>query len=343
MNELKFVSDKLEGKQYKWLVTGCAGFIGSNIIKFLLENNQLVVGLDNFATGFQHNLDEIKGLVTADKWNNFKFIEGDIRDLDTCLEASKEADYVLHQGALGSVPRSIKDPITSNNVNLNGTLNMFVAARDNGIKRVVFASSSSVYGDDTNSPKLEEKVGNPLSPYAITKKGKELYAKVFSEQYGLEIIGLRYFNVFGPRQNPNGPYAAVIPKWVEAMIKNKPVAIFGDGETSRDFTYIDNVIALNVLSAISENSIPAGTILNGALGDTTSLNDLFEKIRVRLAQDYPHLKDFKVSHQDFRPGDIRHSLADISKAKNLVGYKPLVDINKGLDKALKWYCENLIN
>lgn len=341
MKNLNEIKEGLLLKPNTWLITGCAGFIGSNLLEFLLSSNQKVVGLDNFSTGFQSNLDQVKAIVGADLWKNFNFIEGDLRDLETCQKACANVDYVLHQGALGSVPRSINDPLTSNNVNINGTLNLFVSARDNKVKRVIFASSSSVYGDDATLPKVEHHVGNPLSPYAVTKKVNELYARVFTEQYGLEILGIRYFNVFGPRQNPEGAYAAVIPKWVKALIKNEDIVIFGDGKTSRDFTYVDNVVALNILAATASKKIEAGTIINGALGDSTSLNDLFDMLRSNLATTYPHLQDTKPAYKDFRAGDIAHSMANMSKAKEILNYDPIVKIDDGIKKALNWYRENI--
>lgn len=331
----------LKSSPKTWLITGCAGFIGSNLLEFLLSANQKVVGLDNFSTGYQKNLDQVAAIVGPVLWENFTFVEGDLRDLETCRKVCEGVDYVLHQGALGSVPRSIKDPITSNNVNVGGTLNIYVAARDAKVKRVIFASSSSVYGDDKNLPKVEENVGNPLSPYAITKKIKELYARVFTEQYGIEILGIRYFNVFGPRQDPTGAYAAVIPKWVSALIKNEEVTIFGDGKTSRDFTYIDNVVALNILSATIDKKIPAGMVLNGALGDTTSLNDLIELLRKNLVKNHKHLEKFKPKYADFRPGDIQHSMANMGKTKEFLNYTPLVKIGEGIEKAIVWYEKNL--
>jgi UDP-N-acetylglucosamine 4-epimerase len=341
MKNLSILKEELKLNPKTWLVTGCAGFIGSNLLEFLLSSEQKVVGLDNFATGFQKNLDQVEAIVGPKLWKNFNFIEGDLRDLETCMIACENVDYILHQGALGSVPRSVKDPKTSNDVNIGGTLNIFVAGRDQKVKRIIFASSSSVYGDNEILPKVEENVGNPLSPYAVTKKVKELYARVFSEQYGIEILAIRYFNVFGPRQNPEGAYAAVIPKWVKALIKNEEVVIFGDGETSRDFTYIENVIALNVLTATHNKPIEPGTIINGALGDTTTLNDLLEVLRSNLVKDYPHLIDFKPRYESFRAGDIRHSMANMNKAQLLFGYSPLVRIHEGVEKALNWYSDNI--
>ena len=331
------ILNRLNNQPEQWLVTGVAGFIGSNLLETLLKNNQRVVGLDNFATGYRHNLDQIKADVSPEQWRNFTFIEGDIRDLATCRLACESATYVLHEAALGSVPRSIADPINTNENNISGFLNMLVAARDAGVKRLVYAASSSTYGDHPDLPKVEDKIGNPLSPYAVTKLVNELYAQVFARTYGFKTIGLRYFNVFGRRQDPNGAYAAVIPKWAEAMITHKPVLINGDGETSRDFCYIDNTVQVNILAAVADDAAAANQVYNVAVGDRTSLNELFELIRSGLENEYPHLKDFKPVYQDFRAGDVRHSLADISKAKNLLGYCPSHRIGAGIDEALKWY------
>jgi len=331
---------QLNQKPEKWLVTGAAGFIGSNLLETLLRNNQQVIGLDNFSTGHAHNLDEVKNSISTTQWNNFTFIEGDIRNLDTCRKASESITYVLHQAALGSVPRSIADPINTNENNISGFLNMLVASRDAGVKRFVYAASSSTYGDHPGLPKVEDNIGNPLSPYAVTKLVNELYAQVFARTYGFKSIGLRYFNVFGKRQDPNGAYAAVIPKWVEAMITNKLVYINGDGETSRDFCYIDNTVQANILAAITEDEA-TNQIYNVAVGERTSLKDLFELIRVGLENEFPHLHSFKPIYQDFRAGDVRHSLADISKAKKLLGYCPTHPIYAGIDTALKWYVINI--
>jgi len=335
------VLDQLNKKPEKWLVTGVAGFIGSNLLETLLKNNQHVVGLDNFSTGHRHNLDQVKAGVHPEQWQHFTFIEGDIRDLATCRLACESATYVLHEAALGSVPRSIADPINTNENNISGFLNMLVAARDAGVKRFVYAASSSTYGDHPGLPKVEDKIGNPLSPYAVTKLVNELYAQVFARTYDFKTIGLRYFNVFGRRQDPSGAYAAVIPKWAEAMITHKPVVINGDGETSRDFCYIDNTVQVNILAAVAGDDA-ANQVYNVAVGDRTTLNDLFELIRAGLENAYPHLKNFKPIYQDFRAGDVRHSLADISKAENLLGYCPSHRIDAGIDEALKWYVKDII-
>lgn len=336
MNQFEKIISELQSVPKTWLVTGTAGFIGSNILEVLLQSNQKVVGLDNFATGFQHNLDEVKECV-GEKWNNFSFINGDVRDFDLCLKACKGVDYVLHQGALGSVPRSIEDPLLSNEVNVNGTLNIFKAAAENGIKRVVYASSSSVYGDDDSTPKVEEKVGNVLSPYAVTKKTNELYAQVCQQHYGIEIIGLRYFNVFGKRQNPNGAYAAVIPKWIQGLINNEEIFINGDGSTSRDFTYIQNVVELNILAATSHTQFSESTVFNGAIGATTNLNELFTHLKQILQEKFEYVADNNAVYRDFRKGDITHSFANVDKAKKLIGYSPKVKIEEGLRLAVEWY------
>lgn len=325
----------------KWLVTGVAGFIGSNLLETLLKNNQQVVGLDNFSTGHQHNLDQVKKLVTPEQWSKFTFIEGDMRDIETCNKACNTVDYVLHQAALGSVPRSIEDPITTNENNISGYLNMLIAARDAGVKRFVYAASSSTYGDHPDLPKVEDKIGNPLSPYAVTKVVNELYAQVFARTYGFKTIGLRYFNIFGQRQDPDGAYAAVIPKWVASMIANEPLYINGDGETSRDFCFIDNAVQANILAATTDNPDAVDQVYNVAVGDRTTLNELFESIRVGLSAQFPHLDNYQAIYRDFRAGDVRHSLADISKAENLLGYSPTHRIGDGIAVALDWYVEDI--
>jgi UDP-N-acetylglucosamine 4-epimerase len=325
----------------KWLITGVAGFIGSNLLETLLKNNQYVVGLDNFSTGHQHNIDHVKALVTTEQWNNFKLIKGDIRNLEDCNNACTGINYVLHQAALGSVPRSIEDPINTNENNLSGYLNMLIAARDANVTRFVYAASSSTYGDHPDLPKVEDKIGNPLSPYAVTKVVNELYAKVFARTYGFKTIGLRYFNIFGQRQDPNGAYAAVIPKWVADMIDNKPVYINGDGETSRDFCYINNAVQANILAATVKNDEAIDQVYNVAVGDRTTLNELFELIRSGLSKQFPHLNNYKPTYRDFRTGDVRHSLADISKAERLLGYKPTHRIAEGINVALDWYIHDL--
>ena len=321
----------------KFLVTGAAGFIGSNLLENLLKSDHDVVGLDNFATGFQKNLDEVRQVVLDEQWARFRFIEGDIRDLATCHDACSGVDYVLHQAALGSVPRSIEDPINTNFSNIDGFLNMLVAARDAGVKRFVYAASSSTYGDHPDLPKVEDKIGKPLSPYAVTKVVNELYADVFAKTYGMDCIGLRYFNVFGQRQDPDGAYAAVIPKWTAALIHGEPVFINGDGETSRDFCYIDNAVQANLLAATGTHPEAGNQVYNVAVGDRTTLNELFAEIRAQLLPRYPHLSGVKPTYRDFRPGDVRHSLADISKAQQSLGYAPTHRLREGLSEAVKWY------
>jgi UDP-N-acetylglucosamine/UDP-N-acetylgalactosamine 4-epimerase len=331
----------LNEKSATWLVTGVAGFIGSNLLEALLKNGQKVVGLDNFATGHQHNLDQVQSLVGEQLWQNFKFINGDIRNIDDCHNACSGVQYVLHQAALGSVPRSIEDPIRTNSANIDGFVNMMVAARDAKVKRFVYAASSSTYGDHPGLPKVEDLIGKPLSPYAVTKYVNELYADVFARCYGIESVGLRYFNVFGPRQDPNGAYAAVIPKWISALVRNEDVYINGDGETSRDFCYIKNVVQANLLAATAENTGAANQVYNIAVGDRTTLNELLEYLRENLVKHFSELENFKPVYRDFRNGDVRHSLADISKAKDLLGYNPVYRVREGLVEALDWYLTNL--
>lgn len=325
----------------KWLITGVAGFIGSSLLEALLQLNQTVVGLDNFATGHRRNLDDVCSQVSAEQWQRFTFIEGDIRSQEDCRKSVDRVDFVLHQAALGSVPRSIEDPVTSNSANITGFLNMLVAARDEGCKRFVYAASSSTYGDHPGLPKVEDRIGKPLSPYAVTKYVNELYADVFARTYGMECIGLRYFNVFGPRQDPDGAYAAVIPKWVAAILKGDPVYINGDGETSRDFCYVQNVVQANLLAATTISPDAINQIYNIAVGDRTSLNDLFNHICENLLQSIPDLSDSKPVYRDFRAGDVRHSLASIEKAASLLGYRPSHRISDGLTLAMAWYITNI--
>lgn len=332
---------QLRDEPRTWLVTGVAGFIGSNLLEHLLRLDQKVVGLDNFSTGKKANLDEVRSLVGEEAWSRFRFIEGDIRDPADCATACAGADYVLHQAALGSVPRSIDNPQNTNENNVTGTLNMMMAARDAKVRRFVYASSSAVYGDHPALPKVEEQIGRSLSPYAVSKHVCELYANQVACHYGLECIGLRYFNVFGPRQDPDGPYAAVIPKWVAAMIAGKPVFINGTGETSRDFCFVENVVQMNLLSATGRQAGAVNQAYNVALNDRTSLNQLFELLRSRLAPGYPHLVQYAPVYRDFRAGDVMHSQADITKAATLLGYRPSHDIGQGLDVALTWYQQHL--
>lgn len=324
-----------------WLVTGVAGFIGSNILETLLQLDQFVLGLDNFSTGYQENLDEVRAKVGPRKWARARVVEGDIRDLATCQRLCADVDYVLHQAALGSVPRSLADPICSHDTNVTGFLNMLVAARDAKVSRFVFASSSSVYGDHPMLPKIEENVGQPLSPYAATKAMNETYAGVFARAYNLNSIGLRYFNVFGPRQDPAGAYAAVIPRWIAALLEHKPVHIHGDGETSRDFSYIDNVIQANLLAATTDNSAALNRVFNIAIGETTTLNQLFQLLQNVLRQADLSIPQQEPIHNDFRPGDVRHSHASIEKAKRLLGYAPTHRIQQGLELAMGWYRRKL--
>ncbi|MDP2254003.1 MAG: NAD-dependent epimerase/dehydratase family protein [Thiobacillus sp.] len=324
-----------------WLVTGAAGFIGCNLVEALLLLDQRVVGLDNFATGHEKNLAQVQASVGPARWENFSFQRGDIRELADCQAACKGVDYVLHQAALGSVPRSLEDPLSTHAANNTGFLNMLVAARDARVKRFVYAASSSTYGDHPGLPKVEDIIGKPLSPYAVTKLVNELYADVFGRCYGMESIGLRYFNIFGRRQDPEGAYAAVVPKWVASMIHNEPVYINGDGETSRDFCYIDNVIQANLLAATSTHPDAANQVYNVAVGERTTLNELFEAIRSLLAPKYPHLANAKPVCRDFRAGDVRHSLADISRARTRLGYEPTHRIGDGLAEAMDWYVRDL--
>jgi UDP-N-acetylglucosamine 4-epimerase len=331
----------LENHQYHWLVTGVAGFIGSNLLEALLKLNQKVTGLDNFSTGYLHNLEQIKDLVGEKAWLNFSFIEGDIRQLETCTNACNGVDYVLHEAALGSVPRSIEDPIRTNEANISGFLNLLVASRDAQVMRFIYAASSSTYGDHPDLPKVEAVIGRPLSPYAVTKYVNELYADVFARCYGLDSIGLRYFNVFGPRQDPNGAYAAVIPQWISALIKNQTLYINGDGETSRDFCYIDNVVQANLLAALAENTEAVNQIYNVAVNERTSLNQLYGLMRELLLEKFPELQNHKPSYADFRKGDVQHSQADITKAGRLLGFHPSHRIEEGLKQAMSWYIAHL--
>ena len=326
---------KIDFSNNKVLVTGGGGFIGSNLCEVLLEKGNKVVCLDNFATGKRENLDHLLND------SNFMLIEGDIRKIEDCIKATEGVDYVLHQAALGSVPRSIKDPITSNDVNVSGFLNMLVASRDNGVKRFVYAASSSTYGDSESMPKVEHIIGKPLSPYAITKYVNELYADIFSKTYGLETIGLRYFNVFGRKQDPNGAYAAVIPKFVSQLMKGESPVINGDGNYSRDFTYIDNVIQANLLSLITTNEKAINSVFNVAYGDRNTLNDLMGYLKVYLSEFDSKISNIEVIHGPNREGDIPHSHASIDKAKELLNYNPKFSLQKGLKEAVKWYWKNL--
>ena len=335
MSRYNQIKTQLSQSPKTWLITGCAGFIGSNLLEQLLTLNQTVVGLDNFATGHQHNLDEVQTQVTEQQWRGFKFIKGDIRNTDDCNNAVTNVDYILHQAALGSVPRSIAAPILTNAANITGFLNMLVAAKDAKVKTFVFAASSSTYGDHPALPKVEDTIGKPLSPYAVTKYVNELYADVFNKTYGLNSIGLRYFNVFGKRQDPDGAYAAVIPKWTAAMINNQEVLINGDGDTSRDFCFIENAVQANILAATAEEK-GLNQIYNVALGDRTTLNTLFNSLQSALKNNGVQYSQSAV-YQAFRAGDVKHSQADISKARDLLGFEPEYRIEQGIDKAMLWY------
>jgi len=330
----------LQQNQRTWLVTGVAGFIGSNLAEFLLANNQKVVGLDNFSTGYQKNIDQVAESVGEQKYSNFKFIEGDISDVATCRLACEHIDIILHQAALGSVPRSIADPVTSNQSNVTGFLNLLTVAKEASIKRFVYASSSSVYGDSVELPKVEERTGKLLSPYAVMKYTNELYADVFYKTYGIETIGLRYFNVFGRRQDPKGAYAAVIPKWVGSLLDGEDVYINGDGETSRDFCYIDNVIQMNILAGMTENKEAYGEAFNVAVGGQTTLNALYELINQELGKHVENFSKKDAIYRDFRTGDVRHSNANILKAKEILGYAPTQNIDQGMSLAIEWYISN---
>lgn len=324
----------------RWLVTGVAGFIGSNLLEALLRLNQQVVGLDNFLTGYQKNLDMVRDAVAPEQWRNFHFIEGDIRSVDTCRAACADVQHVLHEAALGSVPRSIDDPLLTNGCNIDGFLNMLVAAREAGVTSFVYAASSSTYGDSPELPKVEDHIGAPLSPYAVTKYVDELYAEVFARCYGFKATGLRYFNVFGQRQDPFGAYAAVIPQWHAALLRDTEVQINGDGETSRDFCYIDNVIQANILASFAQGDAQ-GKVYNVAFGQRTTLNELFELIKAEVSRHKPEAAQRTAVYKAFRPGDVRHSLADISRASQLLGYAPQYDVRQGLHLASDWYAANL--
>jgi len=340
VNAIEQLTKNLSGTRRNWLLTGAAGFIGSNLLEALLRAQQSVVALDNLSTGYQRNFDDVRKNVGERLWENFTFIRGDITDLETCKQACSGAEFVLHQAALGSVPRSIDNPIATHKNNVDGFLNMLVAAKEAKVKRFVYASSSSVYGDHPVLPKVENAIGNGLSPYAVSKRMNEMYADVFAKCYKTEYIGLRYFNVFGPRQDPNGVYAAVIPKWIAAMLQEQPVYINGDGETSRDFCFVANVVQANLLAATTQNPRALNQVYNIAAGNRTSLNQLFELLRTRLAPKFPHLKELRPNYRETRAGDVTHSHADISKARELLAYSPTHDVQKGLDEALDWYVEH---
>jgi UDP-N-acetylglucosamine 4-epimerase len=337
MSPYESLKTQLRSKRHTWLITGVAGFIGSNLLEALLQLNQKVVGIDNFSTGHQRNLKEVQSIVTPTQWQNFSLLQADICNLASCQTACNGVDYVLHQAALGSVPRSLEDPIATNASNVTGFLNLLVAARNAKVKRFVYAASSSTYGDHPCLPKVEDHIGKPLSPYAVTKYVNELYADVFGKTYGLQSIGLRYFNVFGPRQDPEGSYAAVIPKWIASMIKGEPVYINGDGETTRDFCYIANVVQANLLAASTQNTEAVNQVYNIAVGGRTTLNELYAQLKQNLISSCPHLKDATAVYREFREGDVRHSLASIDKAREMLGYKPAQSMGQGVVLAMHWY------
>lgn len=340
MTHYETVKRNLKMSPKHWLITGVAGFIGSNLLEALLKLDQTVVGLDNFSTGHHHNLTEVENEVTTEQWQRFRMIEGDICNFDDCRKAVESIDYVLHQAALGSVPRSIKDPIATNKANIDGFLNMLVASRDAEVSSFTYAASSSTYGDHPALPKVEANIGKPLSPYAVTKAVNELYADVFSKTYGFKCIGLRYFNIFGKRQDPNGAYAAVIPKWIAAMINNEEIFINGDGETSRDFCYIENAIQANILSATA-TSPAKNKVYNVAVGDRTALNELFDILKVELSLEFPLVDKINAKYRDFRDGDVKHSQANIERIKKHLNYEPSHRINEGISVAMKWYIKFL--
>jgi len=345
MTKYQKLQEYLKNNQSTWLVTGAAGFIGSNLVEKLLILNQKVVGLDSFDTGYQHNIDQAiedaNNFSGIDVSNNFKFIDGDIKSLSDCRLVCDGVDYVLHQAALGSVPRSIEDPIGTNSSNIDGFVNMLVASRDAKVKRFVYAASSSSYGDNKDLPKIEDMIGNPLSPYAVTKLVNELYANVFAKNYDFKTIGLRYFNIFGKRQDPDGAYAAVIPKWVAAILNKEDVYINGDGETSRDFCYIDNTVQMNLLAATTNNDEATDQVYNVALNDRTSLNKLYQIIEEKLIQRVHGLQKKNPIYREFRSGDVRHSQASIDKAKKLLDYEPKYMISEGMDEAIDWYINSI--
>lgn len=337
MTAYEKLEKELSAKPKRWLVTGVAGFIGSNLLQRLLELGQTVVGLDNYATGYASNLEQVQALVCPESWAKFRFIQGSITELGTCQAACQGVDYVLHQAALGSVPRSIEDPLASHQSNLDGFVNMMVAAREAGVKRFVYASSSAVYGDHPGLPKVEDEIGRVLSPYAATKLANEVYADAFANSYGIEPIGLRYFNVFGPRQDPEGAYAAVIPKWIAALLRGEPVFINGDGETSRDFCYIENVVQANLLAATVQGDGVAPQAYNIAVGDRTTLNELYRLLQAALLEKVPSLQPKEPVYRDFRAGDVRHSLANVDKARRLLGYQATHPLSEGIRIAMDWY------
>ncbi len=341
MNTYSALYPRIARSRRTWLVTGVAGFIGSNLLEALLELDQRVVGLDNFATGFRHNLEQVRDNVSPARWAGFRFVEGDIRSLDACRAACEGVDVVLHEAALGSVPRSIDDPLASHDTNVTGFLHMLIAARDARVERLVYAASSAAYGDWPGLPKVEHEIGRPLSPYGAGKHMNEIYADVFGSCYGLQTVGLRYFNVFGPRQDPDGAYAAVIPKWIAAMLRGATVYINGDGETARDFCYVDNVVQANLLAATAAASEAVGQVYNVAIGEQISLNELHALLTELLAPRDPDFTPAPPTYRDFRPGDVRYSRADIGKARRLLGFRPTYRVREGLEQALDWYISRL--
>jgi len=341
MNALEPLAATLRRSPRRWLVTGVAGFIGSNLLQALLEAGQTVVGLDNFATGHRANLDQVRAAVAPAQWERFRLIEGDVAEPGTCAEAVRAADVVLHQAAIGSVPRSIDQPLESNAANVTGHLALLDATRRAGVRRFVYASSSAVYGDEPSLPKVEGRLGRPLSPYAVTKLADELYAGTYGLLHGMQTVGLRYFNVFGPRQDPQGAYAAVIPRWIAAMLRRQEVRINGTGETSRDFCYVANVVQANLLAATTAREDALNQVYNVAFGRRTTLLELYEALRCRLAAVEPSLADARPVHGPFRAGDVLHSLADVDKACSLLGYRPTHSLEQGLDESLEWYRRNL--
>ena len=341
MSRYQEVRRLIQQHRRRWLVTGVAGFIGSHLLEALLGLDQEVVGLDNFSTGYMRNLDEVRDASGASAWRNFTFIEGDIRQLADCHRACAGVEFVLRQAALGSVPRSVEDPLAAHETNLTGFVNMLVAARDAAVRRFIYAASSSTYGDSPGLPKVEDVIGKPLSPYAVTKYANELYADVFARCYGMTSIGLRYFNVFGPRQDPEGAYAAVIPKWIAQFIAGEPVHINGDGQTSRDFCYVENSVQANLLAAATDSPAALNQVYNVAVSERTTLNELFELERALLVEHFAHVRDIRPHYEEFRKGDIRHSQADISKARSLLGYEPTHRVGEGLKEAMDWYVRSL--
>ncbi len=337
MSTYEQITSQLQNRPRTWLITGAAGFIGSNLLETLLGLGQRVIGLDNLVSGHRKNLDEVRAAVTAEQWRRFHFVEGDIADLAACRSAMTGVELVLHQAALGSVPKSMSDPLGCHRSNVTGFLNVLTAARDAGVRRVVYASSSAVYGDDRETSKSEAVIGRPLSPYAASKRMNEIYAEAYAQAYGFESIGLRYFNVFGPRQDPEGDYAAVIPKWIAAMLRQEAVFINGDGETSRDFCFIANVVQANLLAAVTENREAVNRVFNVALGERTTLNQLFAALKGQVSRAGGAIAGIKPSYRDFRAGDIRHSLADVGLARRVLGYQPTHNLPQGIESAMAWY------